>query len=523
MKGKLAQIGRRIVAVANRLGVARILSIVLVVAVLVYGCGFLVSYLSIPQQTLTDLPQKGLAPSLGTIRPKSGEVQIASEGNLTLYLDTATLCLRIHDAASGRDFYSMSRDDLVPERAHSPLTLSYRSTGGATGEWDAYTYAIARDQYEIDRIENGVRFKLTLSQGKSYAVNDYLPQKISTERYQTALLDKIDALAEQGVDDKTINSYKKVLNQYYGHDEEAGYHFVKYSGTPSKGMVSILIEMVEAIGYTQDDIVADNGEYNIVSTFSNSAEFVVYMEHTLEDGALVVNVPTYEISCNKEDYRVQKLSVYPAFNCADESKNEGYLFVPDGAGALFPMDSGITTYGDYTRPIYDNTRYGNLYNIRGYKEDTPMPVFGMYHTGGDKTGSGFFAVIESGAELAWYATAIKSAPGQEGGHVYNAAFATFEVMQSASVRVFGPFASQTNSYLVTADPAKMDCTVRYYVVGEDADYATYADIYRNYLVGGDASKLNYNNEAKLYINLLGAVTLKDSILGVPYEIGRAHV
>ena len=518
MKGIAARAGRAVVGFFKKLGVIKTIAIVACLAVLLVSGRYLISWLHLPAQAFEDLPQKGLSASLGEIANNAGEVKVVSKDGLTMYVNTKTLDLRLVDDAAGKEFHTLGQSEKLPERALSPLQLQWTAEGGRSGEWDAYTYAIQRGQYSIDKIENGVRFTMTLTPGESYAVSDYLPAKISAKRYQEAFLDQLDQLEEQGYDSKKLAQYRKMLTMFYRYDEEGDFYYVAYSSTPAKSMMLILIDMCKAVEYTQEDVLEDSAEFDLLVEFSNPAQFTVYMENTIDNGTLLVNVPSYEVSCDNDSYYLEDIVVYPAFACAAESNNSGYLFVPDGSGALIEMDTASAAYGDYGRGLYFNTRYGSLYSQPAYGEELHMPVFGLYHTAGDLAGTGFFAVIESGAETAFIRTTLKSKNlATEGGNAYNAVYPQFGLVQSANVKIFGELSTNNARYLVTTDAIPMDCTVRYYLFGEGADYAAFAKTYRDYLAKKTGTTLTFNADPRLYVNLLGAVTVEGSVMGIPYD------
>lgn len=518
MKGIMARLIHTVGGFLRRCGAVRIVAFLAAVAVLLVAGRYGISWLHLSAQDFDDPVQNGLAESLGEIPAGKGEVQVAQQDALTMYVDTETLDIRLVDSTTGKEFHTLSENSSTADRARSPLTLFWQDENGQTGEWDAYTYAIARGQYTIEKIKNGVRFALTLSPGETYVVSDYLPSKITTERYQSAFLDKIDALAEKGVNAATVARYRKMLSMSYRYDEAEDCYFMAYNSTPAKSTMMILIQMCEAIGYTQEDVLQDNADFGIAVQFSNPAQFRVYLENTLDNGSLLVSLPSYEAVCDNDSYTLRSVSVYPAFNCAEAAKNEGYIFVPDGAGALIQMDSGLETYGDYNRAVYNNARYETVTAAPTYTEELTMPVFGMYHTGGEQAGTGYLAVIEQGAEAASIATTLKAQKADtEGGNPYNAAYACFWLVRSSSVKVFGEFASQTAKYTVFTDRVDTDYQVRYYLFGENADYYAFAKQYRQYLTEQGDLTPRYNDEARLFVNLLGAASVEDSVMGVPYE------
>ncbi len=518
MKGLAVKLFGAVKGFCKKVGFARAVAIVVCVAVISVAGNWVAALAYFPAHTFSENHGQGLAESLGKIKNDSGEVLAAQKDGLSLFLDTATLNIRIVDDATGKQMNTLIFNEALPERVKSPIVISFRDSKGQASEWDAYKFSISSGKYELDKIENGVRFSLTLSQDDSYAVGDYLPQKLSKKRYEEKFIKGLEALEAEGKAED-VAGYKKILSMFYRFDDEENCYYMAYTNTPPRSIMLILINMVKAIGYTQEDIIKDSEEFNLPVEFSNSAEYTIYLEHTIEDGAFVVNIPSYEIDCNNPSaYTLENIVLYPAFAGADETSNEGYLFIPDGSGMIMKMDSAGAVYSDYRRPLYNNTRYGDIYNDPHYGEDFTMPCFGLYYTGGAAQGSGFFSIIESGAENSYVNSTLKHTDANfEGGNLYNAVYPSFNIVQSANVKVFGAYAKQSAQYRVVTDAIDTDYKVRYYPLFEDADYYSFSKVYKDYLLSDKDITLEYDNTPKIFVNLLGAISVKASAMGVTYE------
>ncbi len=518
MKGSAVKLWCAVKDFFKKVGFVRIIAFVVSVAVISVAGNRVAALAYFPAYDFSDNNRRGLSDSLGKINNNSGEVLVTQKDGLSLYLDTATLNIKIKEDASDKEINTLAFNEALPNRVKSPIVISFRDSKGQASEWDAYQYSISTGKYEIDKIENGVRFALTLSQGDSFSVGDYLPQKISPERYESKFTEGLKKLEAEGKTEEVAN-YKKVLSMFYRFDEEENCYYMAYTNTPPRSIMVILINMVKSVGYTQEDIIKDSEEFDLAVEFSNSAEYTVYIEHTIENGCLTVNIPSYEIDCNNSSvYSLESVTLYPAFGCADKVNNEGYLFIPDGAGMIMKMDSAGMVYSDYRRPVYNNTKYGDIYNDPHYGEDFTMPCFGLYHTGGEEAGTGFFSIIESGAENAYVNSTLKHTDANlEGGNLYNAVYPSFNIVQSANVKVFGAYAKQSAQYRVVTEPIEADYSVRYYLLFEDADYYTFSKLYKDYLATENGITYKYDNSARMFINLLGAISVEASTMGVTYE------
>lgn len=138
----------------------------------------------------------------------------------------------------------------------------------------------------------------------------------------------------------------------------------------------------------------------------NVRVFGVPIEYRLEGRELVVRVPVEEIvypvdviDASQPDSEitlpVYSLQILPYFGAADKTE-EGYIFVPDGSGAIIELNNSRTDSNPYNKTVY-----GYDYSIEP-REEMPFtgepinyPVFGLKK--GEKA---FMAVIEKGAPYA---------------------------------------------------------------------------------------------------------------------------
>jgi hypothetical protein len=301
------------------------------------------------------------------------------------------------------------------------------------------------------------------------------------------------------------------------------------------------------------------------------------MDVTLEDGDLVVSIPTYEIKNNSEKegyYTLQNITVFPNFGLIDATKyDDGFIFVPDGSGALFNINSYDSGYTTYTRALYNNDYYDTLYSDSQYKEDLMIPVFGMgkvgadYYTAPEEESSeasdeevaeeedeeqaeeeveeeapaeeeedatdveetveaaavsqsnynGFMAIIESGAETASVTVELGTPDTSNGGTSFNKVYASFDVLQYSNVKVFGPYSSSDAKFLATTKQFDIDIKVRYKLYTEDCNYFTMAQDYKNYLIKTNNLTTSYADKPDLFLDVVSSLTVNDRIAGIPYD------
>jgi hypothetical protein len=215
--------------------------------------------------------------------------------------------------------------------------------------------------------------------------------------------------------------------------------------------------------------------------------FGLTVKVSLEGDDLVVSVPEESIAENKPDQYIGTVSLFPFMGYTYLDAKEGYLFIPDGNGALITLNdkhgkysSGFSQliYGEdegFTESttetfLWDHTRM----NVEPQK--VLMPVFGMMHTQ-DKLG--YLAIVEEGEERA-------SIEAQPNGVMvdYNRCYAKFLLR-----RIYVQPLNNSNSGTMTRveeDRTHSNLTVRYRLLaGDAANYSGMAVSYRDYLTDRD--------------------------------------
>ena len=445
------------------------------------------------------------------------ELLVAENDGLKMFLDTLSLNIRIVDTATGKAFNTVAQESGLNSNAYSPAIVTFLDGENAVTEWNAKDYCIAHQDYKINKIKNGVRFELTFSTGDTYVLTDYMPKQISAERYEKIFVDGLEKLEKDSkITAAELSSYRGVLKTLYKKSDDGKSYITTAKSTPIKSIMTKIIRMVTALGYTQDDVAKDNTEFGMEVEFTGTVRLSVVVDNYIDNGQFVVKVPTYETTVSDDGVTIQNIKLYPAFGSLNGNSNEGYIFVPDGAGLLIPLDSYNASVPAFARPVYDNNFYMNYAFASEYNENITMPVFGMYSTENSMNG-GYFTVIESGAELAYINVNLKGKNAEDGGSGYNSVYGSFDVSQYASVNILGPYAEKSSKYLSKTDKNEYDIVLRYFLFGENADYGEFARTYRTYLTGG--AKLRFDNRAKMYVNLLGTLDVRETVLGVKYDKG----
>ncbi|MBQ8634293.1 MAG: hypothetical protein IJ420_11880 [Lachnospiraceae bacterium] len=263
----------------------------------------------------------------------------------------------------------------------------------------------------------------------------------------------------------------------------------------------------------QADLVKDNVQKKINYTengfeaelYWTKYKFGVTLKVELTDDGLVATIPDESIIEHSDTY-IGTLAIYPCMGVSYLDQKEGYMFIPDGNGALIYLEdnekrfnTGYSSmiYGDdigFTESSVANLLWGR-YEMLNDQNLTLAPIYGIAHTDDDMA---YLAIVEDGAERA----TIEAQPN--GVNVqYNRAYAKFLLRK----RYTQPTSNNSTSgsfHLVEADRSHSDLTMRFlFLNGEDANYCGMANAYREYLLDRGELVLQEDNSYRTRIDFLG--------------------
>lgn len=255
--------------------------------------------------------------------------------------------------------------------------------------------------------------------------------------------------------------------------------------------------------------------------YFDTYDVLIAVDYILEEDGIKVEFPFEDIrerisegaaapdKSTTSYWGVMSISLLPYFSAAG-MQDEGYLFVPDGSGALMYHNNNKAGYSPYSQEVYSREPSLNLERQTNSSKSIRMPVFGT------KIGdNGFLAVITSGE-----ASATINAMTSGVLTSYNNVYPKFVYRQvatavtSVSNRYGGAGAIGAN--LVTAIyPQAGSFSVKYYLLHEEGlDYVDMAECYRNYLIEEKGlEKQSSVSGAPFYLNLYGGLEIEKYVLG----------
>lgn len=246
------------------------------------------------------------------------------------------------------------------------------------------------------------------------------------------------------------------------------------------------------------------------------ANVYVPVQYTLTEDGFQVEIVTSEIKgVGANPFLVESVSLLPFFG-AGGLEDEGYLFVPDGSGALIDFNNGKQSMQSYLAPVYGRNLTMPLSNQETVREGIHLPVFGA-----KVNDNAFFAVITAGEGCSTI-----SATTSRKNSSYNQIYASAVLREYSLKKSAGTADALNSSHTVEYSQDLMDgenyCIRYFFLEGEDANYTGMANCYRDYLK--DSGKLKDSplaDEKYMVVDLMGAVSIKKYVMGIKRPVVTA--
>jgi len=237
------------------------------------------------------------------------------------------------------------------------------------------------------------------------------------------------------------------------------------------------------------------------------ANLIIPLQYTLGEDSLQVEIVTKEIvSVGDSAFLLHTVDLLPYFG-AGGLNDDGYIFIPDGSGAIIEYNNLKEKYQKYNGLVYGTNPTVVKTKETAISERVSLPVFGS-----KCNDSAFLAVILSG-DASSQITASTSRQSSS----YNTVFATAAFMEyNRNFRMGHHHAQDAIVYESSDNMQGKNYAVRYYFMnGEDANYTGMAERYRQHLAEADQLKSTKMAEEKyLVLDLVGAVSIEKYVFGI---------
>ncbi len=417
------------------------------------------------------------------LQPSSGNLRWQNN-DTGAYLDTTKAETDLNNATALSDVVVTFFNGTEAQKYNSYSTM------------DAKTYGIDTEKLSFEDMENGVRFVYHL--GSDDITYKNFPAYIRQERMEELVLQYLDA------------SQKKTVEKQFRLKKDGTYSRQTGKDKPLRGLAAPqLYSLFYEVGhYTYEELEADLTEFGTLDELPANQKIEVVIEYTLDGDDLVVNIPTKNLVTDAE-YPIRCLDVLPYFLSTDSK--DGYLFVPDGSGALIYLDNDKLSEYQFKARYYHGDVLQNTETYDATTNYMSLPVYGMKWDDAAVLG-----IIEKGSEVAELSTYVS---GYYSGIPYARASMRFYIQEE---QLLSNYVGATFKYFlrkVQSDFYTDDITLRYrFLTGEDANYAGMARSFRDYLTAsGTLSETEAAENAPLQLTLLGEIDKEQYFLGIPYK------
>ncbi len=229
--------------------------------------------------------------------------------------------------------------------------------------------------------------------------------------------------------------------------------------------------------------------------------------YVLEEDGLAASVLVNEIT--EGDNQLITVTLLEYFG-AGSMEDEGYLFVPDGSGAIINFNNGKTKVDAYSKEVYgeDVSRRNSNSPITSRTQKISLPVYGLV-----SNGCGFLAEITEGAAVSAIEASVSAKTSS-----YNTIFSTMTYRISDRLSMRDQTDSTSDIIYNGLNPTALEnYTVKYHFL--DSTAVTYSDLastYRTILQEEGMTKTN-SLDNRLFVELYGGVTKTKSFIGFLYQ------
>ncbi len=242
-------------------------------------------------------------------------------------------------------------------------------------------------------------------------------------------------------------------------------------------------------------------------------EIKISIEFILNSFGLSVRIPIKSIK-EPKDLKLNRIWLLPYFLSASK-KDDGYLLVPDGSGALIRFKESYGTERGFELPLYGYDRGLPLYDMPPKNEGLRLPVFGI-----KRNDWAVLGLIKSGDYSASIASYI---PGNSTGY-----YRIYPIFTYRSIHKFllyereistGQAGEVVDVLVNKISPYHLDKDIvvdYYFLIGKDANYSAMARLFREYIIKNRILEKRIK-DSSFYLNLsfIGGIKTKTTFLGIP--------
>jgi len=510
----------------------RVLSLVVVAAMLLSGCGLVESVNNeltkeyVPSENVL-IYENGASGTPAEVTLPAGFELALSNDYLELYIGEK-YDIAVVEKASGTVTYSNpAYYELTSEEQNkissemkkvvfSQVSVEYYNSSQSKLTMSSYPDAYSNDRNQVKwAVEDDV---LTVTYGIGINLKDSIIVQIFTKETFEAYIATLEGMVEtKEISTIDLRNFKNMYTEYTYDTmskEEQEKYLAMYPKLPDLGTIYViknkittkqttqLLEIYTLLGIDASVKIAEDEKLGEVLTSSNPAWFSIPLEYKLQGNDLLVSVDLDNI-ITTEGYNLTQISLLKDFG-ASRATDKGYMFIPDGSGSIIENDIVTNSMDTISIPFYGQDEAKALTEGTSSAIDNAFPVWGI-----KKNNDSVFAIVESGAAIGGVAAQVHSnyLP-------YNVAYPYF------NYQIVDSFGIEGVSLAFYDSIPDAEFAVRYHFLhGDEATYSGMARYYRTYLEksGAFANAKEADSELKLDVELIGSIKKTINYFGVPID------
>lgn len=386
----------------------------------------------------------------------------------------------------------------------STITIRYNTESGSKTLLNNYGLSIEKGNYTYEKLDNGIKVNYTIGNvNKVYYIPRAVPESRFLEFYDkmsksaqnqismSYRIYDIDNLRKSDDKDALIAAYPDIVDEPI---------YVLMDGTPD-----YLIEMAEEkfaeVGYTPEDYEIDEARYESTSS-QDVPVFNVSIIYELQDDGLEVSIPLKEIDY-KQKYPIVEIRPLPFFGAGGKN-DKGFIFVPDGSGAIINFNNEKYTQNSYKSDVY-GWDYGISRDAVIDETRVNMPLFGI-----SNNGSSFICILDEGNSYAYIEADVSG-----GSHDYNFGAANYNLIHSEMMDIS---AKSDRTVRMFEDELPDEVLTQKYIFLDDDDYVSMAVAFRDYLMDRFPElKKRTESDLPVAVEIIGAIDRTKHYMGIPFR------
>ena len=412
--------------------------------------------------------------------------------------------------------YPADADSSGFDITRSLMVIEYKNYNGLGKTMGSYEYCVKKGTYTYEVLADQNTIRLDLSIGllsKTYLIPAAMPEEMYEDyRSRTSkenaanIRDWYKCYNPEKLRDK--EEWAELSKKY--PDLEAGKKVYEAFSNLKNWQLEKLEDAFLEMGYTREDYERDLEYANAEETNELKATFNISMYLKLDGDSLVAEVPFDEIDYY-EDFPITTMQILP-YMCASGLTDEGYLFVPDGSGAIIRFNNGKISSSAYSAGLY-GWDYGQS---RKEVVNDPITRFPVYGIAFENREASLLCMVEDGSS---YARILADISGKS--HNYNYVTNEYTLIHSDLADIAGRSLEEIYIYQNKL-PAGEKLSVRVQGVNSSS-YVDMAKDYRNYLMGRypELSDKVTKTDLPTAVELIGSIIKVQHVLGFPKDLPYA--